>query len=314
MIGSGTGHHETPHSPFGTLLSYFPGHSHGNHCKTTAWYPICSLQSVFFSSPKRIIFGAILSLAACLATRAQTTIIAQENFSYTDGSSLAGQNGGTGWTASWVNDYPPGDSLNSSSTGLTYTGLTTGGSAVWNGASGNGISEDSRYLPLQDSGQVYIQFLCQFGPSGGGTPNLRFTDSLTTRAFGLGGNGGTYGSQFSILDSTLSPASNGSSTALSSSLANENLVVARVDYSDNTVSLWVDPTLASFNYQAPPIPDASDIIGNPDFNNIGIYTRSPGTISDLEIFTVPEPTTISLLGAGAVLAGLWRLRIRRHRI
>lgn len=264
---------------------------------------------MLFQSKKRATLGVMLTVS--LTAHAQTTVIAQDNFNYGNGSSLAGQNGGTGWTASWVNDYTSGDSLSSSTTGLTYSGLTTGGSAVWSGASGNGISEDSRYLPLQDSGQIYIQFLCQFGPSGGGTPNLRFTDSLTTRAFGLGGNGGTYGSQFSILDSTLSPASNGSSTALSSSLANENLVVARVDYSDDTINMWVNPNLSTFNYEAPPTPDASDIIANPDFNNIAIYTRDPGTISDLEIFTVPEPTPLSFLGGGAILAGLWQLRNRR---
>ncbi len=252
-----------------------------------------------------------LSLAICLSGRAQTSIIAQDNFNYGSGS-LAGQNGGTGWTSSWVNDYTSGDSLSTSATGLTYTGLTTGGSAVWSGASGNGISEDSRYLPLQTSGQVYIQFLAQFGSSsGGGTPNLRFTDSFTNLAFGLGGNGGTYGSHFSILDSALNPATNGSSTALSSSLANANLVIARVNYSNDTISMWVNPNLASFNYSAPPTPDASDIINNPDFNNIANYTRSPGTISDLQVFTVPEPATTSLLAAGIILASLQRLRTRR---
>lgn len=259
----------------------------------------------------QILSGAALALAMCLTTRAQTTIIAQDNFNYGNGS-LSGQNGGTGWNSSWVNDYTSGDTLNTSSTGLTYTGLTAGGSAVWNGASGNGISEDSRYLPFQDSGQVYIQFLCQFGSSsGGGTPNLRFTDSLTNLCFGLGGNGGVYGSHISILDSTLTAASNGSSTATNSLLSNVNLVLARVDYSDDTISLWVDPNLASFNYITPSTPDASLFDTNLDFNNITIVTRSPGTISDLQIFTVPEPTTLSLFGTGALLASLWRLRTRK---
>ena len=246
-----------------------------------------------------------------VASPAQETIIAQDNFSYSNGSTLAGQNGGTGWTAPWVNDYFPGDSLTASSTGLTYAGMASNGSATWSGASGNGISEDSRYLPLQDSGLVYIQFLCQFGTqSGGGTPNLRFTDSLSDLAFGIGANGGTYGQNISLLDSSLSAAANGSQTATGSSLSSLNCVVALVDYNDDTLSMWVNPDLSNFNYTAPPVADATLTMSSaPDFNNVSIDVRE-GSISDLEIMSVPEPGTVALFCAGGLFLICCRFRNR----
>ena len=83
--------------------------------------------------------------------QAQMITNAYEGFNYSSGP-LAGQNGGTGWSGAWVKDYGPGSTLQVSSTGLTYPGLTTtGGSAVW-GSGGNGISEDARSLPLLDNG------------------------------------------------------------------------------------------------------------------------------------------------------------------
>jgi PEP-CTERM motif len=265
-------------------------------------------KNISFSNVYQTLLAAAFSLAACVAGNAQEAIIAQDNFNYSNGSSLAGLDGGTGWTGSWVNDYLSGDSLTVDSSGLTYPGLTSGGSATWSGASGNGISEDSRYLPLQDSGLVYIQFLCQFGTqSGGGTPNLRFSDSLANLVFGIGANGGTYGQNISLLVPNLNAAANGSQTATNSSLSSLNLVVAQVDYNDDTISMWVDPDLTNFDYIAPPAADAVVTLDSaPDFNNVAIDARQ-GSISDLEIMTTPEPTTVSLFCTGlAVLA--WRRR------
>ena len=246
----------------------------------------------------------LLSFLLTAKAQAQLTTIAYDGFNYSAGS-LNGQNGGTGWTSPWVNDYGPGTSMVVSGMGMTYSGLTTsGGSAVWT-SGGVGISEDLRSLSLQNSGSIYLQFLCQFGSgSGAGTPNIRLFDggSLTG---GFGGNGGTYGGVMSILDTSLQPAPDGSSSS-SASLSGLNLVVALFDYQNNTTEMWINPDLSTFDYLNPSSPDAT-VDFAPAFDSIAIYTRNPGSVDEIQIMSIPEPASFSLLGLGVVL---WKLRKR----
>jgi hypothetical protein len=262
-----------------------------------------------FFVPSRSVLATIISLALCVTGRAQLTTIAYDGFNYSAGS-LTGQNGGTGWTTPWTNDYYPGASFDVSATGMTYSGLTTsGGSIVWS-SGGNGISEDSRSLSLINSGVVYIQFLSQFGSSsGGGTPNIRLFDSGALTG-GFGGNGGTYGTVMSILNTSLQPASDGSSSS-SANLSGLNLVVAQIDYQTDTTMMWVNPDLSTFDYQNPTSPDATYADLAPAFNTIAIYSRSPANVDELTVMTetVPEPVSASLLmmSLGVMLYG-WRRR------
>jgi hypothetical protein len=262
------------------------------------------LKYLRFSFFGQKIVLVLLSFILTARAQAQLTTIAYEGFNYSAGS-LNGQNGGTGWASPWVNDYGPGTSMVVSGTDMTYSGLTTsGGSAVWT-SGGVGISEDSRSLSLQNSGSVYLQFLCQFGSSSGaGTPNIRLLDdgSLTG---GFGGNGGTFGGVMSILDTSLQPASDGSSSS-SASLSGLNLVVALFDYQNNTTEMWVNPDLSTFDYLNPSSPDAT-VNFAPAFDSIAIYTRDPGSVDEIQIMSVPEPASFSLLGLGVVL---WKLRKR----
>jgi len=242
-----------------------------------------------------------LGFAFCATSQAQFTTVAYDGFNYSAGS-LAGQNGGTGWTTAWINDYSAGASLDVSTTGMSYSGLvTTGGSVVW-GSGGNGISEDSRSLSLLDNGIVYLQFLSQFGSSsGGGTPNIRLFDSGTLTG-GFGGNGGTYGTVMSILDTSLSPASDGSSSS-SASLSALNFVVARIDYQNNTTAMWVNPDLSTFDYQNPTTPDATYAGLAPAFDKIAIYSRSPANVDELTVMweSVPEPAPILFFATGILI-------------
>lgn len=266
-----------------------------------------------FVASSRSILAIIFSLAVCVTSHAQLTTVAYDGFNYSVGS-LAGQNGGTGWTTSWTNDYSVGASFNVSATGMTYSGLTTSGGSIVYGSGGNGISEDSRSLFLINSGVVYIQFLSQFGSSsGGGTPNIRLFDSGTLTG-GFGGNGGTYGTVMSILNTSLQPASDGSSSS-SASLSALNLVVAQIDYQNDTTMMWVNPNLSTFNYQNPTAPNATYTGLAPVFNTIAIYSRSPANVDELTVMAepAPEPASASLLmmSAGAILYE-WRRRRQYH--
>jgi hypothetical protein len=239
---------------------------------------------------------------------AQLTTVASDGFNYSAGS-LNGQNGGTGWTSSWLNDYTSGASFQVSLSGMSYSGLTTsGGSLAW-ASGGNGISEDSRSLPMMNSGVVFIQFLGQFGSSsGGGTPNIRLLNSGTLTG-GIGGNGGPFGAKVSILDTTLSPAANGSSSS-SANLSALNLVIARIDYQNDSTSLWVNPNLSTFDYESPTTPDAAYAGLAPAFNGIAIDSRSPGSVDEISIMAepVPEPTSVTLMLTAMAVAYVWSRR------
>lgn len=252
-----------------------------------------------FPVAARIVLVAFFSMAICLASRAQLTTIAYDGFNYSAGP-LAGQNGGTGWTSDWIMDYFPGSSLDVSASGMSYSGLSTsGGSVVW-APGGNGISEASRSLPLMDSGVVYVQFLSQFDSgSGGGTPNIRLSNSGSVTG-GFGGNGGPT---MSILDASLNAASDGSSSS-SASLSDLNLVIGRIDYQDNDTEMWVNPDLETFDYQNPTSPDATYAGLAPAFNNIAIFTRDSANVDEIQVMAmpVPEPTAASLLMA---VMGVW---------
>ena len=248
---------------------------------------------------------AVFTVVNCGTVHAQFTTIAYDGFNYGAGT-LAGQNGGTGWSGHWTNDYSSGTSFGVSTNGLTYSGLAvTGGSLVW-GSGGNGISEDSRSIPLQNYGIVYIQFLGQFGSaSGGGTPNIRLLNSGALTG-GFGGNGGTFGTVMSILDASLNPAIDGTSSS-SAGLSALNLVIARIDHQADTTAMWLNPNLSTFDYQNPATPDAMYSGLAPVFDEIAIYSRSPASVDELTVMReTPEPSSLPILGAGVIWAAWWR--------
>lgn len=115
----------------------------------------------------------------------------------------------------------------------------------------------------------------------------------------------------SILDSSLQPATDGSSSS-SASLSALNLVVARIDYQNDTTTMWVNPNLSTFDYQNPPTPDATYADLAPIFDTIAIYSRDPGKLDEIQVMAEPAPVpaamSLLLIGAGATLLHGWRYR------
>jgi len=237
-------------------------------------------------------------------------VVAQDSFAYSAGV-LTGNNGGTGWSSSWSQTYGSGTSFNVSATGLAYTGLSTsGGSLAWR-SGGNNIDQNSRTLPTQNSGVVYIRFLAQFGSSsGGGTPNLRLLNDGALTG-GVGGNGGTYGSYWSILGTNLNPLSGGGSSS-STLLSALNLVVLRIDYTAVSTSLYLNPNAATFDYANPGTAAATYAGLAPAFNEVSLFSRSPASFDELSVISytaVPEPTaTATAAGSGALLLAWFHRR------
>ncbi|UFH34955.1 fibrinogen-like YCDxxxxGGGW domain-containing protein [Flavobacterium acetivorans] len=212
-------------------------------------------------------------------TPAGFNLVAYEGFDYTSNSSLLNASGGTGWTTNWIKTYD-NKYLKTSTTGFTYSGLTTTGlKAVFDGTCYGTcttvIAALKRSFPLQNQGVVYFQFMSIFEASpGGGTPTIRLFNGATP----TGGIGSTSGSNMSILAASLANLSSSSG-----SLSAQNLVVVRIDYNLNKTEMWINPDLSTFNYLNPTSPSATATGFAPAMDRFDIFIRS-GSIDEIAIF------------------------------
>jgi hypothetical protein len=266
----------------------------------------------FFASSAGLICSLAAGVVTAIESRAAVVVVAQDHFNYSTGI-LTANNGGTGWSSAWSQTYGAGTSFNVSATGLSYSGLaTSGGSLAWR-SGGNGIDQNSRTLPMQNRGVVYIQFLARFGSSsGGGTPNLRLLNNSSLTG-GVGGNGGTYGSYWSILGSDLNPLSNGAASS-STALSALNWVVLRIDYTAVSTSLYLNPNASTFDYANPGTAAATYAGLAPIFNEVALNSRSPAAFDELGVLSytaVPEPAATTACAASALALLAWFHRSRR---
>lgn len=260
-----------------------------------------SPKVLLMKSSRRLCLFSMVFLIFIFSGIAQTvpkgfTLVAYEGFDYSSGSSLRNAAGGTGWTNPWVKAYQD-RFFKTSTTGFTYTGLTTTGlkAEFDNTCYGtcNDIASLGRSLPLQNQGIVYFQFISVFEANGGfGTPNIRLLNAGTL----TGGIGSNSGSLMSILDATLSNTA--SSTA---SLSAQNLVVIRIDYNLNKTEMWVNPDLSTFDYSNPTSPSAAKTGFSPSFDRMDIIIRS-GSIDEISVFAAISPPT-SISGTNTICAG-----------
>jgi len=215
-------------------------------------------------------------------------LLAYEGFDYAAGPLVPG-NGGTGWTAAWSKSYGPGGDYQVIATGLTYPGLdVTGGAIEW-GFGGNQVNGARRTLDRVHDGVVYIQALTHYtAQTGGGTPNLRFSDDSTgsfVQTFGVGGNGAA---DMAVLDPIhLQPLAS-SGVSMNQLL----LTIVRIDYAANETSMWVNPDLSTFDYASPPVADGVAAGFAPTFSAIDPFTRIGSRVDELRVMRLVAPPPV----------------------
>lgn len=210
----------------------------------------------------------------------QRVLLASEDFDYTAGTFLTGQDGGVGWISPWLSGYASG-SLQVETLSLSVSGVpASGGKAVW-GTGEFGISSSRRQLEPIESGVVYLEFIALFSAqTGGGTPNIRLKRGGPVTA-GIGGNGlNTY----AILDENLNAIAGGVSTAL---LSEQARIIVRFDYGCRTTTMWTNPD-ATFDFISPPASSISVTGFAPTFDELEFIGRAI-EVDGIRLYRVTGP-------------------------
>lgn len=261
--------------------------------------------------------GAALSGALAFSTPAQAAASVYESFEYSVGS-LAGQNGGIGWSGAWTS-FGTGPSATVQAGSLAYGDLPTDGNKAYvtttSGTSGVIRSLESTFSDATTQ-TVYLSFA--------------FNWDEGTRFFGLHlVNGSTSVVEFNKFSGQsnfgIQQNTGGGVTAISTDTT--YFVVARIDFNasgNDTVRLYVNP--ASLDTE-PLTASSTYSTASISFNAIrlstgftsGSVTTAATAFDEIRIGTsysdvvsaIPEPATASMLVGIAALAAVTAGRRRR---
>ena len=242
------------------------------------------------------------------SSRALASPIAAESFDYTNGSALAGQNGGTGWSGGWTagtGTSPP----SVTSPGMSSSTVTTSGLKTSLANSGVPAFRTPSSSPDADGSTVYISFLAQnTSAQNTGYAGLSLISSGNEVLFLGKANGAA---NWGIDTKGAGVVQSGTSTL------NPSLLVYRIDFgaASEHVRLYVNPSDST-----EPAAASADVPSKSNFTWDSIRLQAGGgTTADwdeVRIGTtyadvVPEPATAGLLAIAA--AGLLARRRRRRR-
>jgi hypothetical protein len=275
---------------------------------------------------RQVALGCALTSLVTMAPAAKASIIAEDQFptgagGYTVGA-LGTQNPTTtGFTGAWTDMANTNSQVNSTSLSVSDPGYnisTVGGDIGSSGDSRVGRTFDSTALVAGTTGTVYMSFLMQFTlPNtnyealelSGGTPGTYDDNGTRNIQIGIGGDfGGNTTVGIRTNDGTTQQAAAFAGTADTSA----HLYVLKFTLSGGTDSLtaWLDPNLTGAGDPTGGITISSfvlrstDMLGVGNFNNNSVGPQIDNfvmgtTLADVT-GAVPEPTTWSLLGIGAL--------------
>lgn len=252
----------------------------------------------------------VFASAVALAIPAQASLLAYEGFSYGSNQNLNGLAGGSGWSGDWIATGAGPSSHRTSSPGLTYGSLPTEGGAM----TGNLALSNVRREFAPQSGRVWASALLRFNT----LPTNHFLE------FKLHAPGNVnQAAQFKINGGNLSTnhdfGSAAASTPWTPTVGETYFIV--FTYAANGASptaVYVNPTLglaapqdwaarASFNSTNWGVSSIGGFRLYGDTVNVTLDEIRVGT-SFQEVAPVPEPATLTLLGAGLAAVALRRRR------
>ncbi|QYY36107.1 hypothetical protein [Ruficoccus sp. ZRK36] len=292
---------------------------------------------------KHFISAAALTVALLggIAPAAQADLVAIDDFdSYTSGTAIGGQNGGTGWAYSWTNGSGLA-TVEVSSKSLTYDleGHTLGGgnSLMFTGGNTQNATQRAAFTSADTSGQdYYVSFLFQVVGAEGETSGQAGGNNTITMA-AKGENYDAINDNLLFVNGANSKTqarNNGDDSSVETVLNYGQTYLAVVKYTGwnstagvyETTTVWLNPTTSDENTTSSSITATVTTPGegSKGFQGIGVrtYFNDAGAdvyIDDLRVGTswdsvvaIPESRSTSvLLGLAALSLLVFGLRRRR---
>ena len=209
-----------------------------------------------------MVFAALLALGLLLPLSGRSAIAVDSFDTYTAGIALAGQNGGSGWSAAW--GTPEGNTANvvdtSASGALSFTpaggGIISGGVRAVDFSGTIAAYAATRQLSSAQTGTFYVRCLLKWNGGGFSSGNSFYlllnssgtSDTANGFNFGYRANG-DVGTNYFVRHGTSSPAGGGYAALTPAGATITHCLVAKVEKTSggnyNSVKVWFDPGVTS---------------------------------------------------------------------